>query len=167
MAIFFTAGIRWPLNSPRTIILPFLNSTPGLLLQILFSQSFIKSVDIYPWIWHVTIIPVASYSFSIALYFHITYRSNTRPSLNTADITVSSISSFTKALIVVDFVPTFSMIQWMLDKSKSVLLFGSTDNKVKELRIFPIDKKNTFWYNLKTTLLAAFDFLLWKVLYFC
>lgn len=113
LAVFFTAGVRWPLNASRTSILLFLNSTPGLLIWMMFSQSFIKSVDILPWFWHLTIFLLGRYSFGIALCFHTTYVSNIMPSVNTANITVSCIFSSTKASLVVDFVPIFSMLQRM------------------------------------------------------
>lgn len=107
--IFFIAGARYPLNVPRTGILLLCTSTPGLPLQTMFSHSFIKSVDIHPWFWHLTIIPVGSWSFSIVFRFKITYGGNFIPSANTASITVMHIFSFPKVLMMTDFVPISSM----------------------------------------------------------
>lgn len=108
--ISLTADVRYPLNVPRTNILFLHSSTPGLLFQTMFSQYFIKSVDIHPWFWHLTIIPVGSWSFSIVLRFKITYGGNFIPSANTASTAILHIFSFPKVLMMTDFVPASSMM---------------------------------------------------------
>lgn len=110
LTMIFIVGVIHPLRYLRLTCF-FVTEPPGLLLQKTFNQPFIKSVGTRPWLWHLTIIPVGSYSFNTVLRFMITYDGNFIPSADSdMIIVIYFFFPFSEAFMITDFVPYFNKV---------------------------------------------------------